>query len=134
MHLVHYWQLQRTRGTSALATPARSMRTTQILLVSLLISLPFQAAIAAFPQTVFLDFDTFTGDDVDDFVYAPPERMIITDVLNDKFVDFPVTFTDVEPTTGLWSIVYYNAGLGSVGDIDFQNKSNFSSSKYVVIQ
>jgi hypothetical protein len=75
-------------------------------------------------QTIFLDFDTFTdavSDDGQDYFYSPAERASITGLLNSKFGPFLVTFTDVEPVSGLFSTVYFNVGLGDSGDIDFQN-------------
>lgn len=75
-------------------------------------------------QLVVLDFDTFTdavSDDGKDYVYSPPERAAIVATLNAKFVGLPVTFTDVEPATGLFSKVYLNVGLADAGDVDFQN-------------
>ncbi len=87
------------------------------------ISLTCSPALASFPQTVLLDYDSFTdtAEDPADHVYAAGERIAILDTLNDKFAAFPVTFTNTKPTSGLFSTLFYNAGLGS-GAIDFQNK------------
>ena len=78
---------------------------------------------ASFPQTVFLDYDAFTdtGADPADHVYTAGERIAVVDTLNDKFSLFPVSFTNTKPVSGLYSTVFFNAGLGS-GSIDFQNK------------
>ena len=78
---------------------------------------------ASFPQTVFLDYDAFTDtiDDSADHVYTASERTAILDTLNDKFADYPVTFTNTAPVSGLFSTLFYNVGL-SRGAIDFQNK------------
>lgn len=102
-------------------------RTTKLAALSLAMTFLFgihvPTAQAGFPQTIFLDYDTFTdtGADPDDHVYSAGERTIIADTLNDKFAEYPVTFTNTAPTSGLFSTVFFNAGLGS-GDIDFQNK------------
>ncbi|WP_425395751.1 hypothetical protein [Aeoliella sp.] len=85
--------------------------------------LPCQRSVAF--QLVVLDFDTFTdgtSDDGKDHVYTPAERDAIVTILNEKFAPYPVAFTDVEPTTGLFSKVYFNSGLAGAGDVDFQNK------------
>ncbi len=99
------------------------MRTRMMTICLVAGSVMCSPVLAGFPQTVFLDYDSFTdtGADPDDFVYPAGERTAIVDTLNDKFAPFPVTFTNTEPTSGSYSTVFFNAGLGS-GDIDFQNK------------
>ena len=82
------------------------------------------SAAASAGQIVFLDFDSFTdgfSDDGKDYVYSAPERAAIVDILNDKFADYPVTFTATTPAVGFFSTVYFNVGLSDADDIDFQN-------------
>ncbi len=99
------------------------MKTTLMTICLMAIAVFCSPALGSFPQTVFLDYDAFTdtGADPDDHIYTAGERTAIVDTLNDKFASFPVTFTNTAPGAGLYSTLYYNAGLGS-GDIDFQNK------------
>ena len=103
-------------------------RFTSFLLVGA-ISLSLAADAGAIVQHVLLDFDTFTGDDPNDHTYTLGERMAVVDGLNDKFADYSnVSFTLTDPG-GLptLSTIFYNTGLGGVGDIDFQNKSKFDT-------
>jgi hypothetical protein len=99
------------------------MKTKLMTICLTAISVICSPALGSFPQTVFLDYDAFTdtGADPADYIYSAGERTVIVDVLNDKFAMFPVTFTNTAPGAGLYSTLFYNAGLGS-GDIDFQNK------------
>jgi len=96
------------------------MRTISLFL---LFALACSSALAGFPQTVLLDYDTYTdvGGDPADYLYSPPERSAIVDTLNDKFAAYPVTFTNTAPSSGPYSTVFFNKGL-SFGEIDFQNK------------
>ncbi len=88
-------------------------------------------------QLVVLDFDSFTdatSDGGKDYVYSAGERTAIVDLLNEKFGPYPVAFTDTAPPPtappfGLFSNVYFNVGLSSAGDIDFQNKKKIDDAE-----